>query len=92
MDVVDDGFQAVWKPRGMRTECSVGRAAIEGTVVDVDIIVAGMPQSQPHKRIGLLADKGVMNEVTVGVPRTPPHRGRIVGSCLGQRKEQKQND
>ena len=52
----------------MGVELAARRTAVEGAVVDVDMVVACVSQSQSYERVSLLADKGVVDEVAIGVP------------------------
>ena len=80
VDVVGHGAHAVGKLLGVDVQpACFGVAAVPVAVVDVDILVAGSRQTFAHHGVGLLADEFFADAKPVGVPRAPPHGGRIDG-------------
>ena len=77
VDMVDDALDAVGEAFGVGLQHALLVAVAEEAVVDVDIAVAGILQPERHHGIGLAADKLLADVYTVGVPRAPPHDGRL---------------
>ena len=71
--MVDCLFHAVREADGVGMQQSCGIAPAEETVIDIDVIISCLAESESYHCVSLFTDERVIDVDAVCVPRTPSH-------------------
>ena len=94
VNVVGYTLDAVWETFGVGLQYPLFVAVSEEAVVDVDVPIADIFQSERYHGFGLPFDEAFVDVDAVSVPRTPTHDwwfDGLDGLCIGTDGRQKEN-